>query len=502
MKIIKLFYLFIIVFTCNTLLGQESIVFNKKFRFVNLGCRTADVKQTPDYGYIAVGNAAISIVDDLFLIYKTDSLGNLEWYNQFGMQASQLHGVDISPEGEYIAVGQTQDNDEWFRYATIIKFNTNGNSLWKKFYTLPVTPGGEEMSQSVFKDVICTKDSSIVAAGWCENGSYFDPFVIKTNLNGDTLWTWRPYAFQEGTGEEVNACLEAIIETPEGDYVVVGQADATVSLDKEYAHDRGIIIKISKDGELIFFKEFEDIDYTRFTDIDINEEGELAITGGIVGYYLDNIENALLLKTDANGDPLFCKEIYAAFNIWGRSVCFTSEGNIIIGGYNIPPDSEDWDKDILLQSYDPEGNLSWEKVIGEKDSYTDIGKIVQTNDNGFIIGGHYSDDTLSHSWLLKIDNFGNGVYDQGWVNSINEEQFNLDVSVYPNPADTYIKIELPEENDSYKIDIINLSGQVVYSEQSNSNKLNIQTSDLSQGIYLLNIQSENKVYTSKLIVKH
>ena len=482
--------------------AQEPIVFDKKYRFENLGCITTDVKQTPDSGYIAVGFAAISIGNYSFLIYKTDSFGELEWYKRHGIQACELSGVDISSEGNYIAVGQTQDNSDWFRYATIIKYNTQGDTLWKKVYTLPVSPAGAEMSQSVFKDVICTKDSAIVAAGWCENGSYLDPYIVKTDLNGDTIWTWRAYAFQEGTGFDINVNLESIAETPEGDYVAVGQSDEPVDFGKEYGQTRGVIVKISNDGELLYFKEFEDINYTQFKDIDINNQGELAITGGIIGYYLDNMENAILLKANADGETLFYQEIYSAFYVWARSVCFTSDGSILFGGYLMPPWSENWDQDIILQNYDPLGNLNWEKTIGGKDSYTDIAKIIRTYDNGFIIGGHYSNDTLNHSWLLKLDSLGNGVYDPGWINSVAQQQFAIDVLLYPNPASEFVNIETSDNSKTYDLEIYTITGQKVFEKTNNIGLSQINVSGFSQGIYLLNIKSDKKVYTGKLSVKH
>jgi len=161
------------------------------------------------------------------------------------------------------------------------------------------------------------------------------------------------------------------------------------------------------------------------------------------------MENAIVLKTDANAEPLFYKEINSAFYIWGMSVCFAHDGNIIFGGYLVPPLSEDWEQDVLLQNYDSEGILNWEKTIGGKMSNKTIYKIIPTFDNGYIIGGFSADAPYCSSWLLKIDSLGNGNYDQGWINSVNEEQFNLDVSVYPNPTDNYITIELPEESDLF-----------------------------------------------------
>lgn len=66
-------------------------------------------------------------------------------------------------------------------------------------------------------------------------------------------------------------------------------------------------------------------------------------------------------------------------------------------------------------------------------------------------------------------------------------------SIYPNPARDFITIELNENSTSINsIEIINFSGQRVYSDENiSSSKLRIDTDRLEAGVYLLNILDSN-----------
>lgn len=78
----------------------------------------------------------------------------------------------------------------------------------------------------------------------------------------------------------------------------------------------------------------------------------------------------------------------------------------------------------------------------------------------------------------------------------------LQASIYPNPADMELVIELPEV-DNYHVDIVNTFGQSVLSHSVFNNRCVVVISHLSGGLYLLNIKnSKGLTATKKIIVKH
>jgi hypothetical protein len=91
------------------------------------------------------------------------------------------------------------------------------------------------------------------------------------------------------------------------------------------------------------------------------------------------------------------------------------------------------------------------------------------------------------------------------VNADNED-FTKNLSIFPNPASSYTDIKFNvTEPTQVKISVMNLLGEVIYSEPSTLingffNKT-IQLGDYSKGVYLIKIDSDNGTVTKKLIVK-
>jgi GH43 family beta-xylosidase len=83
--------------------------------------------------------------------------------------------------------------------------------------------------------------------------------------------------------------------------------------------------------------------------------------------------------------------------------------------------------------------------------------------------------------------------DTGWI-VIAEHQNIEDIEVYPNPAGDYINIELPGNLHEASLRVLNLLGQTMMDQQHICNRLNI--SELSHGLYVLNITIGDKQYVS------
>ncbi len=77
------------------------------------------------------------------------------------------------------------------------------------------------------------------------------------------------------------------------------------------------------------------------------------------------------------------------------------------------------------------------------------------------------------------------------------------IVIYPNPAKDFIVISTDNIKGNFTISILNVKGEKVYQsniDEFKNNKHIINTSDLSEGIYILQINTNNKVYTNKIII--
>ena len=78
------------------------------------------------------------------------------------------------------------------------------------------------------------------------------------------------------------------------------------------------------------------------------------------------------------------------------------------------------------------------------------------------------------------------------------------MSIYPNPSNDILNITFNQlENKEQKIEILNSLGEIIseinISPNTSVTKLNIN--DLSSGIYIIKLTSNNKSYTEKFIVE-
>lgn len=77
------------------------------------------------------------------------------------------------------------------------------------------------------------------------------------------------------------------------------------------------------------------------------------------------------------------------------------------------------------------------------------------------------------------------------------ENFPSVFTIFPNPAASGINILSETKIES--VSILNLMGQVLHTEKENPNRINLEQLHLSEGVYLLEIQSLNSKQTSKFI---
>ncbi len=108
-------------------------------------------------------------------------------------------------------------------------------------------------------------------------------------------------------------------------------------------------------------------------------------------------------------------------------------------------------------------------------------------------------DALAHGWGWAIDNLSI----QGPVTDV-EEPLSTAFKVYPVPARQDLFVEfLNPHNDPSSIQISDLQGRIIYSEQVTTTTgvvlKNIDVKFLEEGLYILKVKSHNKIYTRKFL---
>ncbi len=101
-----------------------------------------------------------------------------------------------------------------------------------------------------------------------------------------------------------------------------------------------------------------------------------------------------------------------------------------------------------------------------------------------------------------IDSMVKTVYFYNVLSGVNNTK-TFDYNVYPNPAKNNVNIKLSNVLSSEKVDVLikNISGQTISKHSFNADNISLDISDLSSGLYLLQINTETGTQTAKLSVK-
>lgn len=86
------------------------------------------------------------------------------------------------------------------------------------------------------------------------------------------------------------------------------------------------------------------------------------------------------------------------------------------------------------------------------------------------------------------------------TSSISTEEL-LSTSIYPNPANGFVNIELPNEVVKANISIVDATGRTVLNTSVENNSTQVDVSALDMGTYFVRISADDKFATKTLIIK-
>lgn len=131
--------------------------------------------------------------------------------------------------------------------------------------------------------------------------------------------------------------------------------------------------------------------------------------------------------------------------------------------------------------------------------------IATVSSNGVLtaIGDKNGSITVRASAIDGSDVYAEMTITTDGLTSINEWEKEDNVLIYPSPVTDVLNIKnMPEANGSKnKIYIVNLNGQLMHAEETESPEASISCGSYATGVYLLKIVSEDKVTTKRFMKK-
>ena len=73
------------------------------------------------------------------------------------------------------------------------------------------------------------------------------------------------------------------------------------------------------------------------------------------------------------------------------------------------------------------------------------------------------------------------------------------LTIYPNPANEILNVELENLNETATVSIINALGEIIFIEKATANNTTLNTSNLTNGIYFIKVESKNGSAIKKFI---
>ena len=188
-------------------------------------------QQTPDGGYILGGYGYSDTTNYDTYIIKTDSLGIVQWSNNFGGLYNEYSGrVNLLANGQYLVTGLDYPNG--FQYLRLSKLDSNGIMIWYSLYTTvpsyqnPTTP------------VIFLADSTFVTILFYHTVSTgrVSNLLACFDLSGNILWDRE---FSSNLNE--NSRLRDLRRTTDGGFIMAGY-------EHTFAPQKGYLVKVDSLG--------------------------------------------------------------------------------------------------------------------------------------------------------------------------------------------------------------------------------------------------------------
>ena len=441
------------------------------------------VVQLEDSSYVITGSSSSWDGSSQAFLLKIDSLGNYKWSQHYGGPESEtgirvLYNKDL---GFYIA-GFTSSFGSGDFDAYLLKTDLNGNKIWEKNY-------GKPNSWERINDAVMTLDTGIVMVGETlnMNTGNSDIIIIKTDKNGDTLWT------KQIGGEGID--IANTIVRKGQNFLVGGEWYIQDSL-----INKGFIIEIDPLGSILWQDTISHLPgHYVVTDLSVGDSKYY-----VAGYLLKpNGKSGAYAAAFNNDGTLFSQYTIDNAqnpNIQNKEIMFNPIANKVAIGYYTQNSGTFQDTfDLVFAYFDP-SYVEWMNQFTTvlNAGVDQIGQLLPTSDGGYVAVGMNTNTGLaqytlnggSNIYLMKVDGNANypnsdGEYTLNQLVGIEINSLNFKGKIFPNPFKDQFRIELEgiENNIATLTDCL---GKVI-DTFSFSGYINYSTVDLKNGTYFLKI---------------
>lgn len=481
---------------------------------------------TSDGGFISIGRSDSNISGDKtennrgvsdFWVIKFDNSLNVQWQKSIGGSLGETgYSIAETTNGNFLVCGGSVSgisgdkttagyglDDYW-----LVKLSSTGVILWDKTYGgtgIDVAIEIElDSNGNIFLGGVSGSNANSVKSENSRGSN--DYWIIKLDSLGNKLWD------KTIGGSGVENFMDFVLHA-NGNIILYGISFSNISGEKSqnsFNNSSDLwIVKIDNSGNVLWDKTYggDDIEAVGYG-ICYNDGYYYAICpsfSGISGVKTEASRGQTdiwVVKLDTNGNFIWDKTIGGGGFDNAIGIMINSTNQLIISSSsdsNISGEKTEDSKglqDGWIIAIDTAGTLLWQKTIGG--SQSDI--LVKCNE---ISSGNYLLTAYSNSNISgdKTDNC-RGMEDYWFVEletNLSTTELNnfTNFSIFPNPADNFINLQISTFDSNQLIEIYNFIGKKIFSSAIIQNLL-IDISAWPNGIYFA---SSNGITQKFVIVK-
>jgi hypothetical protein len=329
----------------------------------------------------------------ILLVVLQSNIVAQNWIKYYGQGQNAVCRSIANDYDKGMVIGGMINN---YTFSWIIKTDINGNTLWDKRF------GSGEYSCGL-ENVEKTSDGGYIICGtWQKEDPEFDVFILKLNTCGEIEWCKTLY-----TPGHYELCGK-VKTTPEGDYILTANYFETTPF------SRTSLFKFNSSGDLLW-QQFFPLEYTYYNDdvydLLVDNDGYVVLT---TRYYPDPgttmpaIERHHLFKTDTAGN-LKWDLVYGADNYYYGgpwSLAKSKTGAYYEAGRHLQQSMTESSPAFIKVS--AAGNPLYDADIVGNVYWGGLGSVDILQDSLLVmVGGYSPDPNTSFDAFFKSDTLGN-----------------------------------------------------------------------------------------------
>ncbi len=154
------------------------------------------------------------------------------------------------------------------------------------------------------------------------------------------------------------------------------------------------------------------------------------------------------------------------------------------------------------------GGQTWVIMVGDSSMYGSFANFQSVVHQSQFEERWYLDTLTSQYVYYSKIVVDTATIDYAWgvdsliTNITNLSEENSNWTIYPNPSNTTLNVELKEINEPALIQIFDINGSQVYTHHGNEKTLSVSTQTFSKGMYVLKVITAKSVSAKRFVIEH